>query len=73
MTPYFLALDHLEKKIVVTIRGTLSMKDLVTDLNADAEFIPVNPLQTNPPWLAHKVWEHKCDKLVVALLVITFL
>ncbi|GAU97603.1 hypothetical protein RvY_08874-2 [Ramazzottius varieornatus] len=54
MTPYFLALDHLEKKIVVTIRGTLSMKDLVTDLNADAEFIPVNPLQTNPPWLAHK-------------------
>ena len=55
MTPYFLALDHLEKKIVVTIRGTLSMKDLVTDLNADAEFIPVNPLQTNPPWLAHKV------------------
>ncbi|XP_055335539.1 diacylglycerol lipase-alpha-like [Paramacrobiotus metropolitanus] len=54
ITPYFLALDHLEKKIVVTIRGTLSMKDIVTDLNADAEFIPVDPLQTNPPWLAHK-------------------
>ena len=32
--PYFVAADHRHKKIVVAIRGTLSLADALTDLDA---------------------------------------
>lgn len=32
--PYFVAADHRHKKIVVAIRGTLSLADALTDLAA---------------------------------------
>ncbi|KAF5296341.1 hypothetical protein FQA39_LY12558 [Lamprigera yunnana] len=51
-TPFFIALDYDREKIVISIRGTLSMKDILTDLNADAERIPMEPLCDD--FLGHK-------------------
>ncbi|CAL8111086.1 unnamed protein product [Orchesella dallaii] len=36
-TPFFVALDHTEKAIVVAIRGTMSRVDVVTDINVRPE------------------------------------
>ncbi|XP_054728869.1 uncharacterized protein LOC129237915 isoform X1 [Anastrepha obliqua] len=51
-TPFFVAVDYTQKKIVVSIRGTLSMKDILTDLNADGEVLPLSPPRDD--WLGHK-------------------
>lgn len=51
-TPFFVAVDFTKKKIVVSIRGTLSMKDVLTDLNAEGECLPVEPPRDD--WLGHK-------------------
>uniref|UniRef100_A0AAR5Q0G7 Diacylglycerol lipase-alpha n=1 Tax=Dendroctonus ponderosae TaxID=77166 RepID=A0AAR5Q0G7_DENPD len=51
-TPFFVALDYDRKKIVISIRGTLSMKDILTDLNAESETIPLNPPRED--WTGHK-------------------
>ncbi|KAF2901647.1 hypothetical protein ILUMI_04542, partial [Ignelater luminosus] len=51
-TPFFIALDYDREKIVISIRGTLSMKDILTDLNAEAETIPAEPIKDD--WLGHK-------------------
>lgn len=42
-TPFVVAIDYAREKIVVSIRGTLSMKDVLTDLNAEGETLPLNP------------------------------
>lgn len=39
-------------QVVVSIRGTLSMKDVMTDLNAEGEVLPLSPPRED--WLAHK-------------------
>ena len=39
-------------QVVISIRGTLSMKDVVTDLNAEAEVLPLTPPRED--WLGHK-------------------
>ncbi|XP_044017394.1 diacylglycerol lipase-alpha isoform X5 [Aphidius gifuensis] len=51
-TPFFVAIDYSHKKIVISIRGTLGMKDVLTDLNAEAEVLPMTP--TKDDWLGHK-------------------
>ncbi|KAJ8688354.1 hypothetical protein QAD02_024149, partial [Eretmocerus hayati] len=51
-TPFFVALDYTKKKVVVSIRGTLSMKDVMTDLNAEGEVLPLTPPRDD--WLGHK-------------------
>lgn len=51
-TPFFVAVDYAREKIVVSIRGTLSMKDVLTDLNAEGEPLPINPPRED--FLAHK-------------------
>ncbi|XP_076223808.1 inactivation no afterpotential E isoform X6 [Nomia melanderi] len=51
-TPFFVALDFTRKKVVVSIRGTLSMKDVLTDLNAEGEVLPLSPPRED--WLGHK-------------------
>jgi sn1-specific diacylglycerol lipase len=38
--------------VVVSIRGTLSMKDVMTDLNAEGEVLPLSPPRDD--WLGHK-------------------
>ncbi|KAG5893315.1 hypothetical protein JTB14_000274 [Gonioctena quinquepunctata] len=51
-TPFFVALDYDRKKVVISIRGTLSMKDILTDLNAEGETLPLHPPKED--WLGHK-------------------
>ncbi|XP_021926065.1 sn1-specific diacylglycerol lipase alpha isoform X2 [Zootermopsis nevadensis] len=51
-TPFFVAVDFTRHKIVISIRGTLSMKDVITDLNAEGEPLPLNPPRED--WLGHK-------------------
>lgn len=51
-TPFFVAIDYAKQKIVVSIRGTLSMKDVLTDLNAEGEVLPLEPREED--WLGHK-------------------
>ncbi|XP_064082451.1 diacylglycerol lipase-alpha-like [Macrobrachium nipponense] len=51
-TPFFVALDHKRRSIVISIRGTLSMKDVITDLNAESEPLPMDIIKED--WLGHK-------------------
>uniref|UniRef100_A0A8C4RVD2 Diacylglycerol lipase-alpha n=2 Tax=Erpetoichthys calabaricus TaxID=27687 RepID=A0A8C4RVD2_ERPCA len=51
-TPFFVAVDHGKKKVVISIRGTLSPKDALTDLTGDAERLPVEG--HHGTWLGHK-------------------
>ncbi|XP_037774367.1 diacylglycerol lipase-alpha-like [Penaeus monodon] len=51
-TPFFVALDHRRRAIVISIRGTLSMKDVITDLNAESEPLPMDTIKDD--WLGHK-------------------
>ncbi|KAL4642141.1 sn1-specific diacylglycerol lipase alpha [Arapaima gigas] len=51
-TPFFVAVDHDKKKVVISIRGTLSPKDALTDLTGDSERLPVE--EQHGTWLGHK-------------------
>ncbi|XP_063084296.1 diacylglycerol lipase-alpha isoform X4 [Cavia porcellus] len=51
-TPFYVAVDHDKKKVVISIRGTLSPKDALTDLTGDAERLPVEGHRGT--WLGHK-------------------
>ncbi|CAG0905677.1 unnamed protein product [Darwinula stevensoni] len=51
-TPFCVAVDHSRSRIVVAIRGTISMQDILTDLNAEAEIIPIS--KPREDWLGHK-------------------
>ncbi|KAL4232804.1 hypothetical protein ACF0H5_007490 [Mactra antiquata] len=51
-TPFYVALDNKYKKIVICVRGTLSLQDVLTDLKADAETLPLDPVKED--WVAHK-------------------
>ncbi|XP_012670112.2 diacylglycerol lipase-beta [Clupea harengus] len=39
--PFFVALDHKKESILVAVRGTLSLKDVLTDLSAVCENLPI--------------------------------
>ncbi|CAB1338219.1 unnamed protein product, partial [Coregonus sp. 'balchen'] len=39
--PFFVALDHKSEAVLVAVRGTLSLRDLLTDLSANCENLPV--------------------------------
>ncbi|XP_054913434.1 diacylglycerol lipase-beta [Poeciliopsis prolifica] len=39
--PFFVALDHKREAVLVAVRGTLSLKDVLTDLSAECENLPV--------------------------------
>ncbi|KAJ8363823.1 hypothetical protein SKAU_G00126540 [Synaphobranchus kaupii] len=40
-SPFFVALDHKKEAVLVAVRGTLSLKDVLTDLSADCENLPI--------------------------------
>eukprot|EP00794_Sanderia_malayensis_P012703 gene12703-14007_t len=50
--PFFVAVDHKNKSVVISCRGTLSMKDVLTDIMIEQERIPVE--NGEPNWKAHK-------------------
>ncbi|XP_040564209.1 diacylglycerol lipase-alpha [Lepeophtheirus salmonis] len=52
-SPFLIALDFYKKVIVISIRGTLSLKDVLTDLNAEAEPIS-NASYPEEDWVGHK-------------------
>ena len=52
-TPFYVALDNKYKKVVICVRGTLSLQDVLTDLKADAEQLPLDPVRED--WIGHKV------------------
>uniref|UniRef100_A0A2K5EVY5 Diacylglycerol lipase-beta n=1 Tax=Aotus nancymaae TaxID=37293 RepID=A0A2K5EVY5_AOTNA len=39
--PFLVALDHRKESVVVAVRGTMSMQDILTDLSADSEVLDV--------------------------------
>ncbi|XP_035998423.1 diacylglycerol lipase-beta [Fundulus heteroclitus] len=39
--PFFVALDHKREAVLVAVRGTLSLKDVLTDLSAECENLQV--------------------------------
>ncbi|XP_063970812.1 diacylglycerol lipase-alpha-like [Lytechinus pictus] len=51
-TPFFVALDHERSRVVVSIRGTLSVADIVTDLSADTS--PISSQDESSPYQGHK-------------------
>lgn len=51
-TPFFVAIDYSKAKIVISIRGTLSMKDVLTDLNAEGDVLPLIPPRDD--FIGHK-------------------
>ncbi|XP_046980433.1 diacylglycerol lipase-alpha [Schistocerca americana] len=51
-TPFFVAVDYTKRKVVISIRGTLSLQDVITDLNAEGEPLPLDPVRED--WLGHK-------------------
>ena len=53
-TPFFIAVDYRHESIVLSIRGTISMKDIITDLHAEAEPISLR-LTDHDDWFGHKV------------------
>ncbi|CAG2189019.1 DAGL [Mytilus edulis] len=55
-TPFYVALDHKHKKVIICIRGTLSLQDVLTDLKADAEILPLDPIKED--WVGHKGMVH---------------
>lgn len=50
--PFFVAIDYGKRSIVISIRGTLSLEDILTDLNASEEILPLNPPRED--WFTHK-------------------
>lgn len=42
--PFFVALDHKREAVLVAVRGTLSFKDVLTDLSAECENLPIEGL-----------------------------
>nr|XP_027204136.1 sn1-specific diacylglycerol lipase alpha-like isoform X3 [Dermatophagoides pteronyssinus] len=50
--PFFVAVDYDKMSIVISIRGTLSLYDVLTDLNAEYDLLPLTPSREN--WYGHK-------------------
>ncbi|XP_063286431.1 diacylglycerol lipase-beta [Pelobates fuscus] len=43
--PFFVALDHKTEAILVSVRGTLSLEDVLTDLSAECEDLHIDGVQ----------------------------
>lgn len=52
---YFVAVDFLKKKIVITIRGTESLTDSITDMQWKAECLP--NIDPKLGWFGHEVFQ----------------
>lgn len=50
--PFYVALDHKKEAVVVAVRGTLSLRDALTDLSAECKELPIDGVPGN--CYAHK-------------------
>jgi len=44
LVPFCILIDHYKKTVVITIRGTLSMRDVITDITADCGSLNIDNL-----------------------------
>lgn len=54
VSPFFVAVDHDKKTVIVSIRGTLSLQNILTDFTVEPEKIPCSHGETITEWFAHK-------------------
>lgn len=54
---FFVAVDYEKEKIIVAIRGTMSLQDIITDLNANNERLFPND-EDRKEWYAHRGIAH---------------
>lgn len=52
IVPFLVVADHSRQTIVVSIRGSMSVSDIVTDLNGQTEKLPIENCPDD--WIAHK-------------------
>lgn len=52
VVPFLVAADHSKQTIVVAIRGSMSMSDMVTDLNGQTDKLPIDDCPDD--WLCHR-------------------
>ncbi|RNA23552.1 sn1-specific diacylglycerol lipase beta, partial [Brachionus plicatilis] len=46
--PFCVLVDHVKKTVVITIRGTLSLRDVITDITAECEYFDIDDLRNQP-------------------------
>lgn len=63
--PFILLLDHVKKQIVLSVRGSLSFRDVFTDLTADASDFQAPGFPPNST--AHRGMIIGCEKLIQKL------
>lgn len=52
VVPFLVVADHSKQTIVVAIRGSMSLSDMVTDLNGQTEKLPIDDCPDD--WVSHK-------------------
>ncbi|CAF0732404.1 unnamed protein product [Brachionus calyciflorus] len=46
--PFCVLVDHFKKTVVITIRGTLSLRDVITDITAECGYFDIDDLTQQP-------------------------
>nr|CAD7445796.1 unnamed protein product [Timema bartmani] len=59
--PFFVSLDHVTQSVVVTIRGSISLRDLFTDFTAGADRFEVEGLPPDTMLETRVVASLKCE------------
>ncbi|XP_028409100.1 sn1-specific diacylglycerol lipase alpha-like isoform X2 [Dendronephthya gigantea] len=54
VSPFYVAVDHAKKSVIISIRGTLSLQNILTDLIVEPEKIPCSRSHMYDEWYAHK-------------------
>lgn len=54
VSPFFVAIDHEKKSVIISIRGTLSLQNILTDFTVEPEKIPCRQGEGFTEWFAHK-------------------
>lgn len=52
IVPFLVVADHSKQTIVVAIRGSMSLSDMVTDLNGQTEKLPIDDCPDD--WISHR-------------------
>lgn len=66
MVPFLVAADHSKQTIVVAMRGSMSMSDMVTDMNGQTDKLPIEDCPDD--WLCHRGITRAADYVKTTLL-----
>lgn len=64
--PFLVAADHSKQTIVVALRGSMSMSDMVTDMNGQTDKLPIENCPDD--WLCHRGITRAADYVKTTLL-----